>query len=221
MSLAVLQLAHSPYCIPITRALEALGVPFEVREVSNADRRAVIEATGGAYYQVPVILHDGKVVHENSGDSIDIARYVDRVFAGGRLFPAHLEGLQRILVPHIEDVIEGVTFRLVDPSYLRDIADPIERAMIRRHKERKFGPGCVDQWGRERETLLARASELLDPFDLMLGEHPFLLGEAPVFSDFALYGILGNLTYRGYNRIPGTLTRLADWFARVGAFRFA
>lgn len=220
MQLTVLQLAHSPYCIPITRALGALGIPFEVREVSNADRREVIEATGGAYYQVPVLVHDGQVVCESTGVSIDIARYVDRVFAAGRLFPAPLEGLQRILIPHIEDDIEGVTFRLVDPHYLRDIADPIERAMIRRHKERKFGLGCVGQWGREREALLARTTELLTPFDLMLEDRPFLLGDAPVFADFALYGILGNLTHRDYNKIPGDLGRLAGWFARLGAFRF-
>lgn len=220
MNLAILQLAHSPYCIPITRALEALGVPFEAREVSNADRRTVIEATGGAYYQVPVLIHDGNAVHESSGGSTDIAHYVDRVFAGGRLFPAHLEGLQRILVPHIEDNVESVTFRLVDPSYLRDIADPVERAMIVRHKERKFGPGCIGRWEGEREALLARAGELLEPFDLMLDGRPFLLGDAPVFTDFALCGILGNFTYRGYNAIPGKLTRLAGWFDRLRTFRF-
>ena len=48
MNLTVYQLEHSPYCIPITRALGALGVPFATRNVSNADRREVIELTRGA-----------------------------------------------------------------------------------------------------------------------------------------------------------------------------
>lgn len=221
MSLVVLQLAHSPYCIPITRALEALGVAFETREVGNADRRAVIEATGGAYYQVPVLLHDGRALYERSATSLDIARHVDAIFGGGRLFPEDVEGLQCILVPHVEDDIESVTFRLTDPFYMRDIADPVERAMIRRHKERKFGAGCIEQWSRERDALLAATTDLLTPFELMLRGRPFLLGEAPVFTDFALYGILGNLTYRGYNEIPAGLPRLAEWFARLGAYRFA
>lgn len=220
MQLTVLQFEHSPYCISVIRALQALGVDFEAREVSNADRREVLRATGGEYYQVPVLLHEGRAVFESSGDSTDIARYVDRHFAGGRLFPAEVEGLQRILIPYIEDTIEGVTFRLVDPSYVRDLQDPIERGMIRRHKERKFGAGCVEQWDRQREQLTARATELLEPFDLMLEGRDFLLGPAPVFTDFALYGILGNLTYRGYNRIPASLVRLAAWFERLGGFRF-
>lgn len=221
MSVLVLQFQHSPYCLPITRALQALGVDLEVREVSNADRRAVLEATAGACYQVPVLLHDGRAVFETSGDSLDVARYVDHHFAAGRLFPADLEGLQRILIPHIEDTIEGVTFRLVDPSYLREITDMAERGMIRRHKERKFGVGCVEQWDRDRAVLTERAAGLLEPFDLMLQSRPFLLGPAPVFTDFALFGILGNLTYRAYNEIPRHLARLATWFARVGAYKFS
>ena len=56
MNLTVYQLEHSPYCIPITRALGALGVPFATRNVSNADRREVIELTRGGYYQVPVLF---------------------------------------------------------------------------------------------------------------------------------------------------------------------
>jgi len=48
MRLTVYQLEHSPYCIPITRALGALGLSFETRNVSNGDRREVIEITKGA-----------------------------------------------------------------------------------------------------------------------------------------------------------------------------
>ena len=127
MRLTVYQLEHSPYCIPITRALGASGLPFEIRNVSNGDRREVIELTKGAYYQVPVLSHDAEVVFESSPSSIDVARYVERKFGGGRLFPPRWEGLQRIVIPYIEDEVESVTFKLVDPHYLREIQDPIER----------------------------------------------------------------------------------------------
>ena len=115
MSLTVYQLEHSPYCIPITRALGALDQPYETRNVPNGDRREVIEITNGAYYQVPVIVHDGKIVFESSSSSIDVARYVDGALGGGRLFPSDWEGLQRIVIPYIEDNVESVTFKLVDP----------------------------------------------------------------------------------------------------------
>ena len=215
MRLTVYQLEHSPYCIPITRALGALGVPFVTRNVSNADRREIIEITNGAYYQVPVLCHDGKVIFESSPSSIDVARYLDRSFASGRLFPPAWEGLQRIVIPYIEDNVESVTFKLVDPLYLRAIEDPVERAMVRRHKERKFGPGCEERWERERPALQTEAERLLSPFDLALAHRPFLFGDKPVFSDFALFGVVGNLTYHEYNSLPTSLTKLGDWFERM------
>ncbi len=221
MKPTVYQFEHSPYCIPVTRALSALGVPHEVRNISNANRREVIEVTGGAYYQVPVLVHGDRVVFESSPNSTDVAHDVDRVFAGGRLFPAECEGLQRILMPYIEDTVESVTFRLSDPPYLRDTVDIVEKTMIRRHKERKFGVGCVEAWERDRERLTAEAAALLEPFDLMLRSRPFLLGEAPVFSDFALFGILGNLTYRGYNQLPPAQKSLAVWHEKMRDFHFA
>jgi len=221
MKTTVYQFEHSPYCIPVTQALFALGVPFAVKNISNADRKEVIELTAGAYYQVPVLVHEDQVVFESAPDSTDVARYVDRVFAGGRLFPAGHDGLQRILIPYIEDQVEGVTFQLVDPRYLRAMTDVVERTMIRRHKERKFGAGCVEAWERDRERLTAVADALLEPFDLMLQHRTFLLGDAPVFADFALFGILGNLTYRGFNQLPSGQKSLAAWQQRLQNFRFA
>lgn len=220
MALTVYQLEHSPYCIPITRALGALGLQFVARNISNGDRREIIEITNGAYYQVPVLSHDGKVIFESSPSSIDVARYVDWTFAGGRLFPPRWEGLQRITIPYIEDSVESVTFKLVDPLYLRQIEDPIERATVRRHKERKFGAGCEERWENERPSLQAEAERLLSPFDLNLAHTPFLFDDKPVFSDFALFGILGNLTYRDYNSLPVSLTNLASWFEGMRTFTY-
>ncbi len=245
MSLTLYQLPHSPYCLPITRALGALGVAFEVEDISNADRSVIIRLTHGAYYQVPVLAHDGTLVYDGSGvaaevtrrtapadptappphvgasDGLDVPRYIDRVWGRGRLFPTENEGLQARLVPHIEGEVEGATFKLTDVHYIPAIADLVERVMTLRHKERRFGRGCVDQWRADHVAMSARAAELLVPFDAMLVGQPFLLGEQPVYADFALYGVLANLTYNGWNPFPPGLPRLADWFARMKAFRFA
>src|SRR5947209_188410 len=98
MSLTVYQMAYSPFCIPITAALRASRTEFAVREIPNWDRTELLRLTDGAYYQVPVLEHDGRVIVESSAESEDIARYVDAHFAGGRLFPERLEGLQAILI---------------------------------------------------------------------------------------------------------------------------
>ncbi len=221
MSLTVYQFAHSPYCLPITRALEALDVQFATRNVSNADRREIIELTNGAYYQVPVVVHDGRVIFESSAESLDIARYVDKNFGAGRLFPVEHEGLQRLVIAHLEDEVESVTFRLVDPPYLAALESTLERTMIVRHKERKFGRGCVKAWADNRGELESAARALLEPYELTLQHRPFLFGEAPLYADFALFGILGNLTYGNYNRLPVGFAALATWFERIREFRFS
>jgi glutathione S-transferase len=221
--LQIYQLPHSPYCLPLTRALAALGVAFDGVNVSNADRADLIRLTRGAYYQVPVLVHDGRVVFDGSeggADGLDVPRYVDRVWAGGRLFPAAAEGLQALLVPHLENEVEGVTFRLADIHYVPAIPDLVERTMVLRHKERRYGRGCVDQWRQQRETLFAQAAALLRPYDQTLAHRPFLLGEAPVYADFALYGVLANLTYADWNPLP-PLPALRAWFGRFREFRFA
>lgn len=208
----VLEFAHSPFCIPITQILTAAGVDFTRREVSNADRSEILQLTNGAYYQVPVLIHDDRVVFESGPATQDVAHYVDQHFAGGRLFPERLAGLQGIVIDYLEDNVEGVTFRLVDPYYLDAIESVTERGMIIRHKERKFGRGCVEAWRQNAVPLRAEADRLLDRFELTLRHSPFLFGDSPVYSDFLLFGILGNLTYKGWNQLePETQNALIRW----------
>ena len=214
------QFPHSPYCLPISRALEALGVGFDVVNVSNGNRAELIRLTGGAYYQVPVLKAGDRLVFDSGGDGLDVPRFIDREFGGGRLFPESLEGLQQILVPHIENTVEIPVFKLTDIHYIPSIPDPVERGMVIRHKERRFGRGCVDQWRAGQESLLAEAVALLKPFELIVAGQPFLLGATPAYTDFALYGILANLTFHGWNPFPEGLPHLRRWFSRISVHTF-
>ena len=94
---------------------------------------------------------------ESSADSEDIARYIDRHFAGGRLFPERLDGLQQIVIEFLSDDVEFQTFRLLDPYICDSITDPVARGLYLRHKERKFGRGCVEQWRREAAEIPRRS----------------------------------------------------------------
>jgi len=220
MSLTVYQMAYSPFCIPITAALRACGVEFTTHEIPNWDRSELLRLTDGAYYQVPVLVHDGHVVIESSGESEDVAHYVDKHFAGGRLFPERLDGLQSIVIEFLSDDLELQTFRLLDP-YTRDkITDPIARGLYLRHKERKFGRGCVDQWRRDAAAIRAEADRLLARFETTLHHSPFIFGDAPVYSDFLLYGILGNLTYGGHHALCPDQSALSAWSERLAGIRF-
>ena len=220
MSLTIYQMAYSPFCIPITAALRACGVEFATREIPNWDRSELLRLTNGAYYQVPVLEHDGRIITESSPDSEDIARFVDQHFAGGRLFPERLDGLQPIIIEFLSDDLEFQTFRLLDP-YTRDkITDPVARGLFLRHKERKFGRGCVDQWKRDAASIRAEADRLLQRFEITLRHTPFIFGEAPVYSDFLLYGVLGNLTYGGHHALNASQTCLRQWSERMESYSF-
>jgi glutathione S-transferase len=220
MSLAVYQMEYSPFCIPITAALRACGVQFTTKEIPNWDRSELLRLTDGAYYQVPVLDHDGRIVIESSGDSEDVAHYVDEHFAGGRLFPERLDGLQKIVIEFLSDDVEFQTFRLLDPFTRDKIHDPVARGLFLRHKERKFGRGCVEQWRRDAGSIRAEADRLLGRFEITLRHSPFLFDDAPVYADFLLLGVLGNLTYGGHHRLNEQQQSLQAWSERMKAFKF-
>jgi glutathione S-transferase len=217
--MTIYELAHSPFCIPIRRMLEAAQVRFWTVEVPNHDRSEVLRLTNGAYYQVPVLEHDGRLIYESGSDTQDVARYVDATYCGGRLFPARCEGWQAILLPYLENEVEGVTFRLCDIHYIPTITDVAARGMLIRHKERKFGRGCIEAWRANREGLWSDAVAKLTPFDQMTAQTRFLTGETPIYADFLLFGILGNLTYKNWNPFP-PLANLEAWNKRLLGFAF-
>jgi glutathione S-transferase len=221
MALTVYQMPHSPYCIPITQALIACGVDFLTVDVTPHTREEVIAASGGKFYQVPLLTDGGKTIGESSGASLDVAHYVDREYARNRLFPKPLEAANLCLTRFIENEMEGAGFKLADPFYIATFKDSLARTLMIRHKERAFGRGCIDAWKRDRKVLAARFDELLGDFETTLRHSPFLLGEAPVFADFALYGVIGNATWNGWNKLSPKRTALAAWRTRLAAFRFA
>jgi glutathione S-transferase len=220
MSLTLYDLPHSPYCLPIKRALGALRVPFEIEDVPNWDRRKVIELTGGACYQVPVLVHDGRVIFESGTDTDDVARYVDATFAGGRLFPAEHDGLHDILVRYLDDEVEGATFRCCDAFYVDSISDVVNRTMVLRHKERKFGRGCIAHWRAQLGELRAGAAKHFARFDAMLRQRPFLLGAEPVYADLLLWGIVTNYTWSGWNDMPAGMSALGAWVEKMRTFEY-
>src|SRR5204862_371483 len=95
------------------------------------------------YYGVPIIRDGKAVVFEISDDSQVISKYVDDKLGLG-LFPWELEGVQSILWRYIENEIEGVGFRLND-VYWRELVPESDRLRFLRHKDRKFGRGCINQ----------------------------------------------------------------------------
>jgi len=213
----LIQFPWSPFCIPQRRILEFSGSPFKITNVPPQERTLVWKLTRQRYYGVPVIKDGKTVVFEISEDSQVIAKYLDEKFQLG-LFPAGWRGVQSILWRFIETEVEGATFRLND-IYYRENAAAADQLQYLRFKERKFGPGCIDLWCRDQKVWLKRLETDLVPFEQMLLQRPFLLGEQPRFVDFDLFGMLENFLYSGHYHLPAPHKQIQQWHRRMAGIR--
>lgn len=220
MAITLYDLKHSPYCAAIRQVLRALDLPWETVWVDNWDRSPVIKVTKGAYYQVPVLVDGETVVYPGSRVAKDVPYFLNDRYANGRLLPKETLGLQEIVIDYIENDLESVTFRICDPDYQDTVTDLVANTMITRHKERKFGAGCVDQWRRERDSLIKQATSMLMRFENVLEHNAFIFGEEATYADFALYGVIWNMTHLGRDPLPAELKALSAWRVRLQDWRF-
>jgi glutathione S-transferase len=208
------QLPYSPYCIVIRRILEYSRARWRAVNIPNGDRTRIWRLTRRRYYAVPVIRCGRVVVFETHEHSQVIAKYLDFKFGLG-LFPREWEGVQSLLWRYFEHDIEEPCFKLNDAHWQRHVKGVEERLRFVRHKERKFGRGCLEQWRAQEPELQRLLAERLAPCDRMLVGKPYLLGERPLFVDFDLYGMLGTYLYSGHYRLPPEHPRLEAWHDRM------
>lgn len=200
----------SPFCIAISTILKWGEIPHQIVNIPYSDRRLIVEKTKGEYYKIPLLEDGDQVIWDRTDFGQEIARYLDQKFNLG-LFPPNLEGIQTILARYIENDLESVGFKLNDIHYFSWLPDPYDRAMFLRHKERKFGPGCVDVWRQQEARLQGEFEALLVSLDQMLQVSPFLIDRRPRFVDFDLAGILGNYTFSGHNILPSRFKAIGRW----------
>lgn len=213
----LIQFPWSPFCIVQRRILEFAKAPFKIINIPNPDRSLVWKLTKERYYGVPIIKDGKQVIFEINDDSQVIAKYLNEKFSLG-LFPQELRGTQSILWRYIENDIEGPCFKLNDIHWQEFVPKRDQLGFVR-HKERKFGRGCIEQWTEQKSALLAELSEKLIPFEQMLVTKPFLLDTRPRFIDFDLFGMLSNLLYTGHYKLPEAHTGIEHWYERMAKIK--
>lgn len=214
----LIQFSWSPFCIVIRRILEFSGARFKTTDLKlTGDRSLIWELTDQRYYQVPVIKDGKTVVFELDEGSQIIAKYLDAKLGLG-LFPRELEGVQSVLWRNLEHEVEAIGFKLNDVFY-RDFVKPGDQLPFLRHKERRFGTGCIEQWRATRPQLLQQLEAKLMPYEEMLAYKPFLLDDRPRFVDFDLYGMLGNFLFSGNYKLPKAHTNLRKWHQRMAQLK--
>ncbi len=211
--ITLIQFPWSPFCVTVRRILQRHQIAHRIRNIApDTGRGAVIRATKGRGYTVPCLVDGQTAITDATPFGQEVARYVDRKYRLG-LFPRDKEGIQLILAQYIENQLEDVGFRVND-SYVIPTLPLVERVMVVRYKERKFGKGCVEQWRRDRAKLCRRFGELLEPFDNLLASSAFLLADRPLFVDYDLYGVIENFLYSGKTRLPAW-KNLRRWHSQL------
>jgi glutathione S-transferase len=204
---------HSPYARKVQMLLDLLGRPYEPVEVAYTDRSELARVTGG-YIYVPVwVDRAGKATVESRA-------ICELLLAEGdaeRLTPSPLEGPIWAYADFCDGPLEDLMFRIASPQIRDSWSDPGERALYTLIKERKFGAGCIDQWQRDKASLLARARHLLAPSLRTLERVPFLFGDAPTLADAALYGNLACIQGGDASFVREVAPALDPYMARLEA----
>ena len=215
----LIQFPFSSFCLVQRRILEYSGVLFKITNIPSTDRTLVWRLTRQRYYGVPIVRDGRTVVFETDEYSQVVAKYIDGKLQLN-LFPTSFRGVDRIMWRYIEDKVEDPCFKL-NNVYWEKLVPKGERLAFVRHKERKFGRGCLDQWREQRPQLLAQLTDALVPFECMLAERPYLLQTRPHFIDFELWGMLACFLYTGDYKFPAVHTSLNEWYARMSKLRKA
>ena len=209
----LIQFPWSPFCIVQRRILEFAEAKFKIVNIPNGERSLVWKITKERYYQVPVIRDGRNVIFELAEDSQIVGKYINEKFQLG-LFPQEWRGTQMILWRYIENEVEGPCFKLNDIHW-KEFVPKADQLRFLRHKERRFGRGCIEQWEEQKSSLLRDLEQKLIPFEQMLAVKPYLLDYRPRFVDFDLYGMLGNFLYTGQYKLPAAHTGIEQWYERM------
>jgi glutathione S-transferase len=206
---------YSPYARKVQMLLDLMGRRYELVEVPYSDRTEIATVTGG-YIYVPVLVDDDGTV---TVESRDICERLLAGEAGARLVPAPLQGPIWAYADYCDGPLEDVLFRIASPAMRDRWTSPSDRALYVLIKERKFGPGAVTAWERDRDVLVARAKRLIAPTLATLSERPFVFGERPTLADAALYGLCAMLEESDPKLLGRVSDSLAPYMRRLEAAR--
>jgi glutathione S-transferase len=195
----------SPYSWRVWLALEHLGLPYELKVLSfaNKDLTKPEFLAINPRHQVPTIVHDGFALWE----SLAILEYLDEIAPSRRLYPGTPQERARIrrLVREDEEHL--------DRGGLTPIYDELYK------KPEGVAP--------DEARLEAARKKLLEEFDYFGRElrGPFLAGDAPTAADFVLYPDIAYVKRIGAKKPESKLAGIlpppiAQWAARIEALPY-
>ena len=214
----------SPFVTKAHALLRLAGLPYE------AIPSDIRKAPRGKF---PVIVDDGQTI----ADSTFIRAHIEKKY--GFDFDAGLDARERAIAWSIEKMIEdhlswiwtherwtfSADYASGPAHYFKPMPAPV-RPLIELYVNRKlalarYGQGVSRYTGEEREALSQRG---LDAISTLLGDNPFLMGDAPCGADATLFAFMNVLLCPAFGAPSVTIARgranLVDYSARLAAQYF-
>jgi glutathione S-transferase len=211
-------LRPSHYCEKARAILHYKRIPFELVVVPYGDHQDVVRASGQDY--VPWIDLAGtsippSVPNERGVRWPDIPDWAERVQPNPTLYPGEAKvtrARSRIVENWAHNVVEEAVWKYVLAEVPAALSEGQERWIFVELQERKRGP--LEIMAMRKQEFYGGLKEVSGLADDLLGEKPFLFGDAPSLADFALFGALHPLKLTK-NELPKEYPRLRAWHMRV------
>lgn len=171
----------SPHCWKTAMALRHKGLEYRLAPTLFLD---VATVEGGGWKTIPVI-RDGEAVIR---DSFDIALYLDRTYPDRPSLFGGPGG--EAMARFVERWSQGTIHLYLGSAAILDILallDEPNARYFRESREARFGKP-LEAVAAVREPELDAFRRSLHPLRTMLGFQPFIGGEAPLFSDYIVFG---------------------------------
>jgi glutathione S-transferase len=171
----------SPFCWRARMALAHKGLAVETVPWRFTEKDKLPAPNDG---RVPVIVDDGKVVHDSSA----IADYLEEHYADRpSLFGGDCgRGLTKFVQNWTETVLQVGLIRLVLLDIYKHIG-PADQAYFRKSREERFST-TLEEFVGDRDARLPAFRASLDPLRRTVERQAFVSGTAPAYADYIVFG---------------------------------
>ncbi|NRG18924.1 glutathione S-transferase family protein [Rhizobiales bacterium] len=172
----------SPYCWRTVYALAHKGIEVEVRPTPFTKIKDIAPDAGKT---VPILVDGDRAIC----DSWAIATYLEDTYPdkpslfggdGGRAASRFVEGYIISLMPIFASLVV---------KDVHDVLAPEDQAYFRTTREERFGK-TLEEVQAGRENRLGDLAKALKPLEIMLGNQPFIGGDAPLYGDYVIFAAL-------------------------------
>lgn len=173
----------SPYCWRTKLALAHKGLDFDTVPWRFTDKDVIAFSKQGL---VPVLVDNGRTIT----DSWAIAEYLEDTYPDRpSLFGGEsTRAVTKFLNVWANATLTGPVARVVLMDIFERIADK-DKAYFRETREKRFGKR-LEEVAADRDGNLKALGAALDPVRQTLATQPFIAGEAPLYADYIVFGML-------------------------------